>query len=150
MNTVIDHWLIGEIFTLKVPVTKYDPATNTYSYGTGGPNITAKDIYVEFYDAESNSDTPVLEKSRVGGVSTTGVTIDEDGATKSNLLVALVNGDYGSGKLIFTSGESHKYEIRIRYKVSTTENKSIWPFTDPVTGEHTRWFVELWRTKKVA
>lgn len=150
MDNVMDHWLIGELFTLKVPVSKFDPATVLYSYGTDGPNITAKDIYVEFYDAESESDTPVLEKNRVSGSSTTGVTIDEDASTKSNILIALLAADYLANKLLFTTGESHKYEIRIRYQVSTTENRSIWPFTDPVTGEHTRWFFTLWRTKKVA
>lgn len=150
MDIKMDEWLIGELHTLKVPISKYDPATGLYTYGTSNVNISAKDVYVEFYDAEAESNTPVLEKSRVSGTSSTGVTVDEDASTKSNLLIALVAADYNTGKLIFTSGESHKYEVRIRYKVSTTENKSIWPFTDPVTGEHTRWFITLWHTKKVA
>lgn len=150
MDAKMDHLLIDQLITLKVPVSKYDPATGVYSYGTGGPNISAKDIYVEFYDSEVESDTPVLEKKREGGSSTTGVTIDEDASTKSNILIALANGDYASGKLKFTSGESHKYEVRVRCKVGTTENVPIWPYTDPETGEHTRWFITLWRTKKVA
>ncbi len=138
MSDITKTWVEGEIFTLKVSVGKYDESAGTIAYGTSNVNLTDKDIYVDIFAI--NSETPVLQKNRVSGATTTGITLDEDSATKSNLLIAFSASDYTT----FTCGgkSSKLFEIRIRIKSSTTYEYSVFPYIS-TSGEATRLYVKL-------
>jgi hypothetical protein len=132
----------GEICTIQISVAKYDESAGTKTYGTSNVNLTGKDIYVDFY--EQGSETPVLSKDRVSGATTTGVTLDEDSATKSNLLIAISAADYTS--LTCGGKSSVKYEMRVRYKYTSggvvTDEKSIYPYINE-SGSLVRYIITL-------
>jgi hypothetical protein len=136
----------GEICTIQISVAKYDDSAGTKTYGTTNVNLTGKDIYIDFY--ADDSATAVLSKDRVGGTSTSGVTLDEDSATKSNLLIALSAADYAN----FDTNDQNerRYEMRVRYRYTSggvvTDEKSIYPYINE-SGQLVRYFINL--VKKV-
>lgn len=134
--------VVGEICTIQISVAKYDESTGVKTYGTTNVNLSGKSIYVDFY--EDGSETPVLSKNRVGGTSTTGVTLDEDSATKSNLLIAITAADY---TYLTTSGRPNKrLSMRVRYKYvpesAVTDEKSIYPYINE-QGQLVRYYINL-------
>ena len=146
MANIIKTLVEGEICTIQISVAKYDDSAGTKTYGTTNVNLSGKNIYIDFY--ADDSATVVLSKSRVGGTSTTGVTLDEDSATKSNLLIALSAADYAS----FDTNDQNerRYEMRVRYKLTSeavvTDEKSIYPYINE-SGQLVRYFINL--VKKV-
>lgn len=146
MPDINEKWVEGEIWTLRIRVSVYDESQGTEISGTGEGklNLGEKDIYVEVFDWLTHSSTPVLQKNRISGNSTTGLGVAED-ADNSYLDIDWRAGDYAATiPGLNTDGVSERrYELRAKYKVGTSDEKSILPYRDKTTKEWKRYFFDL-------